>query len=549
MFMKPLQQVASTLSFSLILTGLCFGQTTERVSVNARGNQALGASYHPSISADGRYVAFESYANNLVPGDTNGTWDIFVHDRQTVVMEHVSVDSQGVQGNNLSRNPSISADGRYVTFESYATNLVPGDTNANPDIFVHDRQTGVTERVSVDSQGVQSNSMSRNASISADGHHVSFNSHANNLVPGDTNWTEDTFTHNRLTGATKRVSVNSRGVQANHTSYKSSNSADGRYVVFTSDANNLVPGDTNYDPDIFVHDCQTGVTERVSVDSFGAQGHGQSGIRGPSCLSADGRYVAFQSEASNLVLGDTNGLADVFVHDRQTGVTERVSVDSFGAQANGYGNESDYPSISANGRYVAFESGADNFVPGDTNGRLDAFVHDRRTGVTERVSVNSFGTQDSWSSTHSSISADGQHVAFDANSSDLVPGDTNGTWDIFVHDRWNGLGENSIFLDGPAAAAVQVPLDLSWCTTRGNSKYALTVSTNRNGAVIDGHTFDIGNRMTVIASGTNATNGTGSFTSLPVESRAAGLTVYFEVAARDAAGILYDSNVLAVTFY
>ena len=544
MYIRFHRLAVSVLSLSMLLTGLCLGQTTERVSMNSLGAQGNGWSNVPSISADGRCVAFESLATDLVPGDTNSMGDIFVHDRQSGVTERVSVDSLGSQGNDRSNHPSISADGRYVAFSSDASNLVPGDTNGAMDIFVHDRQTGVTERVNVNSSGTQGHGWgSDSSSISADGRYVAFDSLERNLVPGDTNGTQDIFVHDRQTAVTKRVSVKSNGTQAGGWNVSPSISADGRFVTFDSWANDLVPGDTNFAEDVFVHDRVTGVTERVSVKSSGAQGNADS--YGPS-ISADGRNVAFISWASNLVTGDTNGWTDVFVHDRQTGRTKRVSVDSLGIQGNNYVN---WTSISSNGRHVAFDSFASNVVPGDTNGTADIFVHDRQTGVTERVSVDALGVQGNRESWNPSISTSGRYVAFGSSANNLVPDDTNLRGDVFVHDRWNGLGENSIYLTGPSTAPVLAPIQFSWQTTRGNSKYSLAVSTNRNGLVVGGHHFDLGSRMTVIASGTNTTNGTGSFTSQPVPSAAAGLTLYFEVAARDGAGVLYDSNVHAVTFY
>jgi len=302
--------------------------------------------------------------------------------------ERVSVDSAGNEANSESLNTAISADGRYVVFMSGASNLVPGDTNNTSDIFVHDRETGVTERVSVDSAGVQGNSGSGLfAAISGDGRFVAFDSHATNLVAGDTNGVGDVFVHDRQTGATQRASVDSAGNQGNGNSYDTTAiSADGRFVGFKSQATNLLPGDTNDAEDIFVHDRDDdgdGVfdepgaiaTERVSVDSAGNQGDAGSG--GPA-ISADGRYVAFYSYATNLVLGDTNGGWDVFVHDRQTGVTQRVSVDSNGNQGNG---SSTGTAISPDGRFVAFGSNATNLVPGDTNGQVDVFVHERSIPV------------------------------------------------------------------------------------------------------------------------------------------------------------------------
>jgi Tol biopolymer transport system component len=421
---------------SSVETGASPGGTM-RVSVDSAGNQGNGDSWNTAISADGRYVAFMSGASNLVPGDTNGQLDVFVHDRGTGATSRVSVDSSGNQANAESGTPfmsaAISADGRYVAFYSGATNLVPGDTNNTSDIFVHDRETGVTERVSVDSAGVQGNSASGQfAAISGDGRFVAFDSDATNLVAGDTNGVGDVFVHDRQTGVTQRVSVDSAGNQGNGYSYDATAiSADGRFVGFKSQATNLVPGDTNGAEDIFVHDRQTGVTQRVSVDSAGNQGNGWS--EGPA-ISADGRYVAFYSLATNLVPGDTNGQWDVFVHDRQTGVTQRVSVDSAGNQGNG---GSMHTAISADGRYVAFMSSATNLVPGDTNGAEDIFVHDRQTGVTQRVSVDSAGNQgnDVASVVQIGISADGRYVAFSSNATNLVPDDTNGCQDVFVHDR------------------------------------------------------------------------------------------------------------------
>jgi Tol biopolymer transport system component len=350
------------------------GQTT-RISVSSTGGQANGHSGSPAISADGRYVAFHSAATNLVLGDTNGSEDIFVHDRVTAETARVSVSTGGGQANGGSASPAISADGRYVAFHSWATNLVPGDTNGVDDIFVHDRVTGETARVSVSSDGAQANSDSWSPAISADGCYVAFHSRANNMVPGDTNNAWDIFVHDRATGATSRVSVSSAGAQSNGLSRSASISADGRYVAFSSTAANLVPGDTNGLDDIFVHDRATGETARVSVSSDGAQATGFSQGSFWPAISADGRHVAFSSTATNLVPGDTNDVTDIFVHDRVTGETARVSVSFDGAQATG--GESWWSSISADGRYVAFQSGATNLVLGDTNFVIDVFVRDR----------------------------------------------------------------------------------------------------------------------------------------------------------------------------
>jgi Tol biopolymer transport system component len=404
-------------------------------SNGAQGNQPSARFDGPAISASGRFIAFESGATNLVIGDTNHTPDIFVRDRGSGITERVSVDSAGVAANAVSGQPAISASGRYVAFQSIASNLVPGDTNEERDIFVHDRETGATERVSVSSTGEEALNDGEAPSISANGRYVAWDSRARNLVPGDTNSTEDVFVHDRQTGVTERVSVDSEGNQTEFAGYNFGPviSANGRHVAWFSRATNLVPDDTNGRDDVFVHDRETGITERVSVNSAGGQSIG--GGSAPS-ISSNGRYVAFFSDSPNLVADDTNHAGDVFVHDRVTGMTERVSVNSAGEEGHSFLG-SDRANISANGRYVAFRSGFFDLVPDDTNDLSDIFVHDRATGTTERISVDTEGNEShgglgSW---ESAISAKGRYVAFNSEATDLVPGDTNDEWDVFVHTR------------------------------------------------------------------------------------------------------------------
>ncbi|MFN8547629.1 MAG: calcium-binding protein, partial [Candidatus Eisenbacteria bacterium] len=280
--------------------------TTTIASVDSNDVQGNDDSWDPSISADGRYVVF-SYPAELVPGYGFG---VFLHDLQGGTTTIVSV-SNGVVG--YSYHESISGDGRYVAFESDADNLVPGDTNGLLDIFVHDLQTGTLTLVSTDSTGVPGNDWSLESSISGDGRYVAFASHASNLVPGDTNGCSDVFVHDLQTGTTTLVSVDPNGVQGDLLSEYPSISGDGRYVAFTSRSDNLVRGDTNQEEDAFVHDLQTGAVTLVSVDSNGLQGDSQTFF---SAISGDGRRVAFGSRSDNLVAGDTNGVSDVFVHDR-----------------------------------------------------------------------------------------------------------------------------------------------------------------------------------------------------------------------------------------
>lgn len=451
--------------------------STTRVSIASDGTEGNDSSGGPAISADGRFIAFTSRATNLVPGDTNtecysdrwGEWiyncaDVFVHDRQSGQTTRVSVANDGTQGNANSGNPSISADGRFIAFESVASNLVDGDTNSGTycwsqsfhgncaDVFVHDCQTGDTDLVSVSSDGIQGDNYSSSLAISADGRFIAFESHASNLVHGDTNDENDIFVHDRQTGETTRVSAASDGTQSNNSSFDPAISADGRFVTFTSWATNLVPDDSNGETDVFVHDRETGQTTRVSVASDGSQGNGYSAH---PAISPDGRFVAFMAVASNLVEGDTSldcgddpdyhNCPDIFVHDRDTGQTTRVSVASDGTPSD---SGSFWPSISADGRFVAFFSYATNLVSGDTNGVEDIFLHDRQTGSTTRVSVASDSTEGNDWSAWSAISSDGRFIAFSSHATNLVPGDTNdfcydgrsetftlNCADIFLRDR------------------------------------------------------------------------------------------------------------------
>jgi Tol biopolymer transport system component len=404
----------------------------ERVSVSNDGTQGNADAIAPSISADGRFVAFSSEADNLVEGDTNEEADIFVHDRKTGETSRVSVSSDGMQGNDRSGpGPSISADGHYVAFKSLADNLVAGDTNGFQDIFVHDRVTGETTRVSVASDGTQADNSSAftalmckysGLSISADGRYVTFNSAANNLVEGDTNEGSGIFVHDRVTGETTRIPVDNCSLPpGTDMSFSPSISADGRYVAFESWC--------QYD--VFLHDRVTGETIRVSVTNDGEYGNSRSAW--PS-ISADGRYVVFISEADNLVEGDTNGAQDIFVYDRVTRKTIRISVSSDGTEGNI--GIAPGPSISADGRYVVFTSWPSNVVDSNYNGVADIFVHDMKTGLTQLVSIARVGAQGCGYSYMSSMSPDGRYLAFASNATNLVEGDTNGFTDIFVIDLW-----------------------------------------------------------------------------------------------------------------
>ncbi|MGV7222897.1 MAG: hypothetical protein ACQ9MH_15380 [Nitrospinales bacterium] len=422
--------------FIALVIFLCFGlvkvmaQTTEQVSINSSGQKGNGTSYLLSMSSDGRYVAFSSNSTNFV-NQANNSFNLFLRDRQEDTLECVSIDSNGSIGNGDSwvYPTSMSSDGRYIAFESTSSNLVAGDTNNAGDIFVHDRLTGQTSRVSLDSNGLQANGRSYEPSLTPDGRYVTFVSYASNLVPNDTNDEQDIFLFDNNSNAISRVSIHSNGTQSNNISQSPTISSDGLYITFHSYASNLVPNDTNGKIDVFFRDVQAGTTERISLGLNGSEGNDSS--QSPS-ISNTGRYIAFSSRASNLVAGDIGGASDIFVYDFQTGLTERVSVTSDGSESD---SGSFSPFISEDGRYVTFHSLASNLVVDDTNGKADVFVHDRQTDQTSRASINSIGSEGNGSSAYASISSDGRYVAFESVATNLVENDTNNTDDVFLHDR------------------------------------------------------------------------------------------------------------------
>lgn len=343
--------------------------------------------------------------------------------------ELVSMGLDGSAAYGRSHAQDVSRDGRYVVFYSTADDLVAGDSNGTHDVFLRDRSLRWTERISVSSTGRQGNGISAySAAVSADGRYVAFTSDASNLVPGDTNGVTDVFLRDRAGGTTTRVSVASDGSQGSNGSQLDDISADGSQVLFSSGAK-LSDRDTNGFYDAYVHDRTSRTTSRVSVGMDGQQGNGDSG---GGALSPDGRYIVFGSGASNLVSGDTNGQGDTFLRDRVLRTTRLVSVSSTGRQANSYSSAS---GVSADGRYVLFESGASNLVRGDTNGYADVFLRDRQAGTTKRVSVGNTGAQGNEDSYGATMSDNGRYVAFESTASNLVANDRNGLGpDVFVRD-------------------------------------------------------------------------------------------------------------------
>ena len=357
----------------------------KRISLASNGVESNGYSSGVSIGDDGRYIIFSSDATNLVPNDTNNSTDTFIYDRTNQTVELINIAPNNTEADAPVSIGSISGNSRYITFASNASNLVANDTNEQRDIFVYDRIEKTTERISVASDGTQANDLNLFNAISDDGRYVAFESMASNLVANDTNGQRDIFIRDRIEKTTERINVTSDGTQANNHGSLHSISDDGRYITYCSNANNLVANDTNGQSDVFVYDRVEKTTERISVASDGTQANGYSHF---GSISGDGRYVAFESAANNLVANDTNGQRDVFVYDRVEKTTERVNVaiDNT-AEPNG---DSYGVSISDDGRYIAFVSEADNLVVDDINERADIFVYDRVEQTTKRFDGNSF---------------------------------------------------------------------------------------------------------------------------------------------------------------
>lgn len=410
-------------------------------SSGADAPAASAGSIGSSISGDGRFVAFVSDAANVSSDDPDAFRDVFVRDLQTNTTTLVdrATGPAGAKGNDRADDPAISADGRFVAFTSRATNLVPSDTNGTDDVFVRDRQSDTTTRVSVATDGTQADSYSRPPEISADGRFVVFGSNAANLVAGDTNGAEDVFVRDLQTDTTTRVSVASDGTQGGPgrgSGVAPAISADGRFVSFGTGAP-LVAEDTNNGGDVYVRDQQTNTTARVSVASDGSQATQIGGMfasSGPSSISGDGRFVAFGSAGNNLTPNDTNDRVDVFVKDLQTNAITLVSRASGDDPNANFDSSLRSRSISADGRLVAFESFASNVVAGDRNNAVDVFVRDVQAGVTTVVSRSSgAGPPDGTGGDAGapSMSADGRFVSFGSGATNLVAGDTNRSADIF----------------------------------------------------------------------------------------------------------------------
>lgn len=396
-----------------------------RLSHNLSGQEGNLDSLAPAISANGRFVAFASEADNLVASDTNGLKDIFRQDRQSGQIMRITGTWVELEANGESRRPAITANGSVIVFESMADNLGPQDTNAFWDIYAYNV---ATREMIVVSAGGNGNSV--HPAVSADGRYITFVSLADNLVPADTNGKSDIFVYDTVGGDIQRVSVGEAGIQSNNTTMYPAISADGQYITYQSRADNLAGSGNGYYFDIFLYDRTTGQTSLVSQNAAGVIGNHES--QRPA-ISSDGRYIAYESWADNLVPNDNNGVSDIFVYDRLSETVERVSLHTNGSETNGVSGS---PDISMNGRYVTFASLANNLATSDFNETYDVFVHDRDTDETALVSFNERREAANGSSMGANMAGGGRFIVFDSLATDLVGGDTNGRTDVFLYDKF-----------------------------------------------------------------------------------------------------------------
>ena len=376
---------------------------TVAASINTNGNLAGG--FNSMISADGRYVAFDSLSTNMVAGDTNNAYDVFLRDLQAKTTKRISVDSFGNQANGASNVPYISATGRFVAYVSSASNLVPNDTNGLQDIFLYDNQTQFTVLVSISSQGVQTNNFyTTMPTVSADGRYVAFISMASNLVAGDEDEDTDVFVRDIQSQTTICASVDLNGKPI--ISGAAEISANGRFVAY-HDVNHRV----------VVFDLQTKTSEIVSVASDGTLPNIGSASDDPT-MSADGRYVVFISDANNLVPPDTLNNSGMYIHDRLTHTTQAITFDPMQGDSVG-------PRVSADGRFIVFVQ---------RYGDLYTYRYDTWLKKVEGVPVMLSGYLSYRPSYSPSISDDGKFVAFTSDDNSLVEGDTFPGEDVFVRE-------------------------------------------------------------------------------------------------------------------
>lgn len=454
--MKAAIRIAFFLSFLPVFVaqgcGLIDDFKTESVEtrvivVDRPSEQGDANSMQPDLSADGRFIVFTSDATNLVNDDAIAARGVFLKDTATGETIRVSSSSEGEAADDDSENPSISADGRFVAFESVATNLSPerpegsGCTNAAgldascASVYLKDMETGATEVVSKNSDGAIADGSNEHPVISGDGRYIAFRSTATNLDGGEMGDIPQIYRRDLQTGFTELVSADGEGLAGNDASDLPAISDTGRFVAFKSLSGNLASGD-GAGSDVFVKDLQTGQLTLVSTDSDGTRGNGDSGYDALD-ISGDGRFIAFESEATNLAANDDNQKRDIFIKDLQTGETSLISADAAGAA----GDDDSYTcvSLSSDGTLAVFASNANNLSAGDSVNKTDVFLRDRSIGSTTMVSASGSGEPGNGASEEIAIASGGGSVVFVSAASNLVPEDTNGKDDVFVRQLATGI--------------------------------------------------------------------------------------------------------------
>lgn len=474
---------ATRQSYTLVVTRVI--ETLDWISQSGNAN-----SRKPSMSSDCRYIVFTSNASNLIQGGTNNNEHIFLYDRQADTMKLLSLNAQGQQGDRNSTDPVISADGKFVAFQSEARNLVPGDENGNNDpssgrdIFLYDLENDTLERISVPNGGGEANQASGQPSISGDGRYVAFQSSANNLVSQNTYGNTNAYIYDRNAPTNKLIpiSVPFADILTNRDSLSPAISTDGAYVAFefsvdrNGDNQNL-----NYRyTDIYLYSTLGGSVERISGTKIGVAADGTKS-ENPS-ISADGRYVAFESNLEDIDFYDTNKAIDIFVYDRVEGTTRRVSAQ--GSTGGQLFRDSTNPSISGNGQFVAFESMASNLVDSDTNDEIDIFITDLATGELSLASVSQDGTQGNGYSYQPALSFDGSCMVFYSAASNFNASDTNSVDDIFV-------AETKAVAPSSLTGLANLTSNLGGLSQEGNA-LAASVSTDLEFAQIRPFTADPG---------------------------------------------------------
>jgi Tol biopolymer transport system component len=421
-----------------------------RTPLPYESTQANAPSFSPAISGDGLSIVFASAATNLVVNDTNELSDVFLYNRLTREISLVPVGIDGSQANGPSSGASISADGNFIVFTSWAENLIPetnsrcitdtGFERACAQVYGFDRETGDIQLIS-QSESVPGNGDSgvnpgfvnpvEFTAVSADGNVVAFFSLAENL--GADPVFGGLFIAVRDTGELIRVDRSYDGMPVNGSSYWPSLSADGRFLAFATQASNLVDDDLNNAADIYVYDRDLDVSVRITT---GPTGTGANGASMQPAISNDGRWLAFRSEADDLVEGDFNHTADVFLHDLRNGITALVSATNQAVSAD---RASNLPSPSGDGAFVGFISQATDLDEGSFNGTWDLYIYAQDSRQVKLASIGFDGRAATGPSSWPDLSEGGEMIVFVSAADNLVDNDVNGVDDIFLDQREAGL--------------------------------------------------------------------------------------------------------------